>query len=275
MPTPLQIEGVNVLVEGEGTHVVLMLHGWPDTPALWDETVEALREGYRCVRVCLPGYDLRKPARSVSVDAMSGLLRKVVDAVSPHQPVSLLLHDWGCFFGYEFAARHPDRVARVVGVDVGDTGSAAYLKGLSAREKRLIAGYQLWLALAWKVGPWWPWLANRMTRYMARATRCRNPPQDIGWQMNYPYAMQWFGTHGGLRGVARVERLLGVDMPTLYIYGRRKPFMFHSAAWLDQLARAPGCEVLALDTGHWVMRQKPIEFNACVRAWLDRSVSPP
>ena len=274
MNTPLQIDGVDVLVEGEGAHTVVMLHGWPDSPVLWDETVVALREGYRCVRVCLPGYDLRKPARSVSVDAMSGLLRKVVDAVSPHQPVSLLLHDWGCFFGYEFAARHPDRVARVVGVDVGDTSSATYLKGLSGREKALIAGYQLWLALAWKIGPWWPWLANRMTRYMARTTRCRNPPQDIGWQMNYPYAMQWFGTHGGLRGVARVEHWLGVDMPMLYIYGRRKPFMFHSASWLEQLARAPGSEVLALDTGHWVMRQKPAEFNACVRAWLDRSVSP-
>ena len=122
--------------------------------------------------------------------------------------------------------------------------------------------------------PWLPGVANRMTRYMARTTRCRNPPQDIGWQMNYPYAMQWFGTHGGLRGVARVEHWLGVDMPMLYIYGRRKPFMFHSASWLEQLARAPGSEVLALDTGHWVMRQKPAEFNACVRAWLDRSVSP-
>jgi pimeloyl-ACP methyl ester carboxylesterase len=109
-----------------------------------------------------------------------------------------------------------------------------------------------------------------MSRYMARAIGCRNPPERVGWQMNYPYAMQWFGSLGGMRGVARVDKLLGVDMPALYIYGRRKPFMFHSASWIEQLTQAPGCEVLALDTGHWVMRQKPLEFNTCVRAWLDR-----
>ena len=39
-------------------------------------------------------------------------------------------------------------------------------------------------------------------------------------------------------------------------------------AWLA--ARLPGCEVLALDTGHWVMKQRPAEFTALVRAWLER-----
>ena len=273
MNNALQIEDVDVLVEGEGPHTVVMVHGWPDTLALWDGTVAALRDGYRCVRFNLPGYDLRKRPRPMSVAAVNGLIRKIVDAVSPQQSVTLLVHDWGCLFGYEFAARHPDRVARVVGVDIGDTSSGAYLKSLSGKQKLMIAGYQLWLAVAWKIGRWWPALANRMTRYMARAIGCRNDPAHIGWQMNYPYAMGWFGEHGGLRGLARVDKLLGVDIPALYVYGRRKPFMFHSERWLDQLTRAPGCEVLALETGHWVMRQKPAEFNACVRAWLDRSTS--
>ncbi|WP_137919723.1 alpha/beta hydrolase [Hydrogenophaga sp. 2FB] len=273
MNTRLEIDDVDVLVEGEGPHTVVMLHGWPDTPALWDDTVAALRNGYRCVRFCLPGYDLSKPPRPMSVAAVNGLIRKIVDAVSPHEPVTLLLHDWGCLFGYEFAARHADRVARVVGVDIGDTSAGVYLRSLSGKQKRMIAGYQIWLAVAWKLGRWLPGLANRMTRHMARKMGCRNPPEHITWQMNYPYAMGWFGEQGGLRGVARVDKLLGISMPALYIYGRRKPFMFHSEAWVAQLTQAPGCEVLALDTGHWVMRQKPLEFNACVRAWLDTSTS--
>ncbi len=273
-PQRLQVDGIDVSVEGEGAHVVVMLHGWPDTPALWDSSVAALKDGYRCVRVCLPGYDLSRPPRPMSVAGLTGFLRQVVDAVSPHQPVTLLLHDWGCFFGYEFAARHTDRVARVVGVDIGDTSSGAYLKGLSAREKLMIMGYQLWLAVAWKLGRLAPGLANRMTRFMARSIGCRNAPEHIGWQMNYPYAMGWFGAYGGLRGVARVDKLLGRRLPALFIYGRRKPFMFHSERWLEHLAAEPGCAVQGLDTGHWVMRQKPLEFNACVRAWLDHATRP-
>ena len=274
MSGPLRIDGIEVLVDGHGPHTVVMLQGWPDTPVLWDRCVQALQDGYRCVRVCLPGYDLTQPPRPTSVAGITAFLRQVVDAVSPDQPVTLLLHDWGCFFGYEFAARHTSRVARVVGVDIGDTGSGAYLKALSLKEKLMIASYQLWLALAWKLGGRAPALADRMTRFMARNMGCRNPPERIGWQMNYPYAMGWFGAYGGLRGVARMDRLLGHQLPALYIYGRRKPFMFHSARWLSQLAGMPGCAVQPMDTGHWVMRQKPDEFNACVRAWLDAQSSP-
>ena len=266
----LVVDDIDVFIDGEGDETLVMMHGWPDTPALWDGTVAALAERYRCVRFHLPGFDLGKPPRPVSVAAMTALMRRIVDAVSPERPVTLVLHDWGCFFGYEFAARHTDRVRRIVGVDIGDTSSGEYRKGLTGKEKAMIAGYQLWLALAWKLGPWLPGVANRMTRWMAHRIGCRTPAHQIGWEMNYPYAMQWFGEEGGLRGVARIDKLVGESLPALFVYGRRKPFMFHSARWVRQLNRTPGCAAHSLETGHWVMKQRPAEFTALVRAWLER-----
>lgn len=272
MSETMNVQGIEVKIEGQGPTVVMM-HGWPDSPALWDEAVAALRDGYRCVRFALPGYDLRQPPRPVSVDQMCALVGDIIRTVSPDEPVTLMLHDWGCFFGYEVAARHLDRVARVIGADIGDTNTGAYLKALTGKEKIMIAGYQLWLALAWKLGPLAPGLANRMTRWMARTIGCRTPADAIGWQMNYPYAMQWFGAHGGLRGVARVDKLLGPKLPTLFFFGRLKPFMFHSNRWLAQLGTTPGCEVHGLACGHWLMKQQAAEFNRVVRDWLDRSTA--
>lgn len=274
MQTTLEVNQITVTVEGAGPALVFM-HGWPDSPVLWDSTVEALMAHHRCVRFSLPGFDLSKAPRPVSVDTMCELVGQVVDAVSPGEPVTLVLHDWGCFFGYEYAARNRNRVAGVVGVDIGDTNSGAYLSRLTAKEKWLIAKYQLWLAVAWKLGAVWPGLGDRMTRYMARANGCTTPAADMGWQMNYPYAMQWFGSFGGLKGVARVGKFLGEDMPTLFIYGRRKPFMFHSSQWAENLARKPGCAAHGLETGHWVMRQQPEAFNALVVDWLQRRESTP
>lgn len=267
--TRLFVQDVAVRIEGSGPTLV-MLHGWPDSPALWDRTVADLSPAYRCVRFALPGFDLSQPARPMSVDQISALMAAVVDAVSPDQPVTLLLHDWGCFFGYEYAARHRARVARVVGVDIGDTNSGAYRRSLTTREKLLIAGYQVWLALAWKLGRLWPTLGDRMTRFMARANGCPTPPERMGWQMNYPYAMQWLGSFGGLRGVARVDRLLGPQIPMLFLFGARKPFMFHSARWLAALATTPGCAVHGFQAGHWMMVQKPAEFSRVVRDWLEQ-----
>lgn len=271
MGSTMTVQDIDVLIDGEGPTVVL-LHGWPDSPALWDGVVGALQDSYRCVRFALPGYDLRRPPRPVSVDQMCDLIGSVVDAVSPDAPVTLVLHDWGCFFGYEFAARRVERVTRVVATDIGDTNSGAYLRSLKTKEKFMIAGYQLWLATAWKIGSWAPGLANRMTRWMARTIGCRTPAEAIGWQMNYPYAMQWFGAFGGLRGVARVDKVFGPVLPTLFLFGKRKPFMFHSNRWLAQLGTTPGCEVHGLDSGHWLMKQKPEVFHRIVRDWLDKGV---
>ena len=260
----VMVQGVEIQVEDDHPHTVVMLHGWPDSHRLWDATVQSLKDRYCCVRFTLPGFDTDRPARATSLDAMCDLLRAVVDQVSPGVSVTLMLHDWGCVFGYEFAARHPKRVARIVAVDIGDHNAGALRRALSWRQQWQVFGYQLWLALAWKLGGG---LGTWMTRRMARALGCRTDPGSIGWQMNYPYAMRWFGTVGGLAHAAKVRPAC----PMLYLYGERKPFMFHSPVWLANLATRPDCAAQAFPTGHWVMLQRPEEFNRCVRDWLERS----
>lgn len=259
--TRVCVDGVDIHCEGEHAHTVVMLHGWPDSYRLWDATVLALRERYRCVRFTLPGFDTARGPRPTSLDAMCEWLKAVVDRVSPGQPVTMLLHDWGCVFGYEFAARHPQRVARIVAVDIGDHNADALQRALTPMQRLQVFGYQFWLALAWKIGGA---VGDGMTRRMARALRCRTDPASIGWQMNYPYAMRWFGSAGGLAHAAAVRPAC----PLLYVYGTRKPFMFHSPAWLEGVAAQPGNQVTAMATGHWVMVQQPGEFHRCVRDWL-------
>ena len=113
----ITVNGTEVWLQGQGDEVILMLHGWPDTRALWDGTVAALQDRATCARLTLPGFETGPSA--TSLDDMCQLLRQIVDRISPGKAVTLMLHDWGCIFGYEFAMRHPDCVARVVAVDVG------------------------------------------------------------------------------------------------------------------------------------------------------------
>ena len=61
---------------------------------------------------------------------------------------------------------------------------------------------------------------------------------------------------------------LELACPLLFIYGRRKPFMFHSPAWEAGVAAQRGCEVIAMDTGHWVMREEPAAVNEAILRWL-------
>jgi cis-3-alkyl-4-acyloxetan-2-one decarboxylase len=253
----VQVQGIDVHLEGEGPEIILMIHGWPDSYRLWDAQVAHLKGRYRCARFSLPGYEVDQPPRPVTLDQMIALFLAITDAISPGAPVILMLHDWGCVFGYQFVARHPERVSRLIGVDIGDSFSKAFAGSLGAKQKLMIAAYQLWLALASKLGA----VGTRMTRWMAKALGCKTQSEFIAAQQNYPYVLQWTG------GFSRAVNYFP-QCPTLYLYGKRKPFMFHSNKWLDKLSAQPGSEVHGFATGHWVMIGAPDAFNETVAKWL-------
>jgi pimeloyl-ACP methyl ester carboxylesterase len=263
--TPLQIDGIDIHVEGQGEDVILMIHGWPDTYRLWDPQVEAFKGRYRCARFTLPGFDMTKPHRPTSLDQMTTLIGRIVDALSPGRPVILLVHDWGCAFGYQYVMTQPQRVKRLIGVDIGDAGSRAHQRSLPAKAKLGVLAYQWALVLAWYLGR----AGDGLTRKVAAWARAPADPSLIGAGMNYPYVIQWTGAYGSYRGRVR----LAPPCPMLFIYGRRKPFMFHSPEWRERLAADPRNAVLALDTGHWVMHQAPQAFNEAVLGWLARDTA--
>jgi len=257
----MRIDGVEVIVEGAGPKAIVMIHGWPDTHRLWDAQVEALKERYRCVRFTLPGFELAASKRVYTFEEVLGTIRRVVEQVCPGERITLLLHDWGCFFGYQFAMRHPERVERVIGVDIGDAGSRGNRAELGFIGRFMVLGYQVWLALAWRIGGG---IGDAMARWMARVLRCPTDSPAIGSRMGYPYALRWLGAAGGLGRL----RAFDPQCPMLFLYGERKPFMFHSRAWAERIAARPGCRVIAFPTGHWIMVQRPREFNAALLAWL-------
>ncbi len=257
----MRIDNVEVFVEGDGPKTIVMVHGWPDTYRLWDAQVEALKDRYRCVRFTLPGFDLSQPGRAYSLDEVVETIRRVVSETSDGQQVSMLLHDWGCLYGYQFVMRYPDKVERVIGVDIGDGGSRRQRAELNLMNKLMVVGYQVWLALAWRIGGR---VGDAMARGMARILKPPADPGSIGAQMGYPYAATWLGAAGGFHGLKPfIPRF-----PMLYIFGERKPFMFHSQGWIEVLARRPGSRVLGLPTGHWVMAESPQAFNEVLLQWL-------
>jgi pimeloyl-ACP methyl ester carboxylesterase len=260
MSKVITIAGIDVHVEGDGGEAIVMVHGWPDTYRLWDAQVHFLRDRYRCIRFTLPGFDAAHPRQVYSLDEMTSLFKQIIEQVCPKQKVILMLHDWGCVFGYDFYTRNPDMVSRVIGVDVGDKASLQQSRTL--RESLMVLTYKGWLALAWRIGGR---IGDWMTRITARCLGCPSPQALMHSQMGYPYFMHWFG---GRQSYRRQGRPFIPFCPILFIYGSRKPLMFHAQAWADDLLRSQGNEVVVFETGHWVMLEQPERFNQIVDHWL-------
>ncbi|WP_067491025.1 SDR family oxidoreductase [Actinomadura hibisca] len=88
----------------EGRPTVVLVHGYPDTGAMWDEVVERLATRFRVVV-----YDVRGAGASTApadpldygMDALLGDLEAVLDGVGATGPVHLVGHDFGSLQGWE------------------------------------------------------------------------------------------------------------------------------------------------------------------------------
>jgi pimeloyl-ACP methyl ester carboxylesterase len=255
----LSVGDTEVIVEGRGDTTLLMVHGWPDTHRLWDGLVDRLKSDFRCVRFTLPGFAAEDPRRLRTLGEVVGVIEAVVDAASPNSPVTLVLHDWGCFYGYQYYMRRPGRVSRIVGIDIGDVGSKEMKLPLSMVLFTL--GYQLWLAGAWVIGGR---TGDAMTRLIARAIGVRADPGLVHSGMNYGYYLKY---RSALLRRPQGDVPLELACPMLFLYGRRKPTMFHSEAFVERLNRTPACKAVGFDAGHWLMLELPTEVADEIRDW--------
>ncbi|GAB5453254.1 MAG: alpha/beta fold hydrolase [Halioglobus sp.] len=254
------IAGTQVFIEGSGPRTIVMLHGWPDTHELWRQQVEFFSREYVCVSFTMPGFS-GGDRSDYSLNEVVERISAIVDSVSPDNKVILLLHDWGCVFGYEYAMRHSHRVERMIGLDVGDADSQELRDSLSLAGKLMVFTYQMILAISF-ICP--AVLGDRIARGVARGLKAKSVHEHIHAGMSMPYAMRWLGVNGGLRGLLPVEPAF----PFYYAYATRKPMMFHSPEWLAQILESPGNKVQSFDCGHWLMVEEADALNASVAEWL-------
>lgn len=146
---------MNVLIAGEG-EPVLLVHGFPDTHAVWRKQIAQLVEaGYRVIAPDTRGCgETSMPARVADYhrDILVEDLRALLDVLGIDR-VKLVGHDWGAVQAWLFALRYPQRVERYVALSVGHP--AAYGRGGLAQKLKgwyvlmfQIRGFAEWLMKA-------------------------------------------------------------------------------------------------------------------------------
>jgi pimeloyl-ACP methyl ester carboxylesterase len=116
---------LSVEVSGEGP-TLLLLHGWPDTAALWSEMVpDFVANGFRVAAPDLRGCGRSsKPTDTASykMSELVGDVACIVDALGD-EPVTLVGHDWGAALAWSAATYLPQRVSSLVALSVGHPSS--------------------------------------------------------------------------------------------------------------------------------------------------------
>ncbi|HEY8479844.1 MAG TPA: SDR family oxidoreductase [Spirillospora sp.] len=268
-------DGVDLAVYEQGDRsrpTVLLVHGYPDTHAVWDEVAARLERHFHVVR-----YDVRGAGASsrpsgrgrYAFTYLMADIQAVLDATAPERKVHLVGHDWGSIQGWEAVCTMPDRFASFTSI----SGPCLDHAGRWARRRlarptpsnlRTVAGQY---ARSWYIGlfrtpllPGLLWRSGLLPRLFSSALeRTEGLPARPG----HPASTL---ARDGACGVAlyranmtrRLRRPLDrrTDVPTQVIVPTRD--LFVSPHLVGGLAgRAPNLLIRPVAAGHWVPRSRP------------------
>ena len=270
----IEANGLRFEVEetGEGDHLALCLHGFPEHLVSWRNQVPVLAAmGYRVWAVNQRGYG--RSSRPVGVEpyALRHLLADVAGLIdaSGARRVTLIAHDWGAMVAWCFAAGQIRPIERLVIMNVPHPLCfRAALKHWRQRRKSWYIGFfQL---------PYVPerMLAARGGAAVRRMMRGVPIPPDIAEiyarQVSEPGAatamLNWYRAMRLSSGVPRLDTT--IQAPTLVIWGENDVAL--DLICLDgteryvrdlRIERLPGIS-------HWVQQHAPDQVNALLRDFL-------
>jgi len=106
---------IHYVAQGKGPLVVL-IHGFPDFWYSWREQMPALAEHFHVVAIDQRGYNLSDKPDKVEDYAMPKLVGDIEAVLKHfHQDKAVIVgHDWGGAVAWTFAMMHPDKVDRLV-----------------------------------------------------------------------------------------------------------------------------------------------------------------
>jgi haloalkane dehalogenase len=265
--------------EGAGDPVV-MVHGNPTWSFHFRGLVAALRDRFRCVVPDHVGMGLSdKPgdgAYAYTLRTRVDDLEALLEHAGVRERVTVVLHDWGGMIGMAWAARHPDRVARLVVLN-----TAAFRRPPGKPLPR-----ELWWVRKTPLGPLLVRGFDAFVRGAVRRCAVRRPlAPEVAAQYRMPFG-SWADRRAVLRFVQdiplgpgdpawpvleEVEAALPgfAQRPTLLCWGM-KDFVFDGDYLAEWTRRFPGAEVHRFeDAGHWVLEDAGEEIAPLVRGFLE------
>ncbi|HEX7945072.1 MAG TPA: alpha/beta hydrolase [Phenylobacterium sp.] len=269
---------------GEGDHLALCLHGFPESRFSWRYQLPLLAEmGYRAWAPDLRGYGETEPKPKAVADYLIDRLMEDVAALidaSGAKKVTLIGHDWGAGLAWAFAANAVRPLERLVIMNVPHPavmnehlrrGNWAQLRrswymfffqlpdlpeaAMTANDARAIR--QAFHGMAVDKTHFTP---DVLDRYAKDAQRPGAMKGMINW---YRAALQ---IGGKMRGPWPV-----IEPPTLIVWGEEDAalgveLLDGTEAYVRDLKieRLPG-------VSHWVQQEAPEKVNAILKAWLPRA----
>ena len=243
---------------GSGPPVIL-LHGWIGSWGLWQPTMEALGQHYRCYALDFWGFgESGKKRESYAVADFMDLVKQFMDALGIVRS-PLVGHSMGGTTSLGTTIRFPEYVTKVcvIGSPIKGSSLSILLQLAGVRWiGSLVRGFLPALKLGIRVAS--PIITRDPKWYQMQARDLSATTVD-----------SFFSSIGSLRRTDLRPRLAEIKVPVMGIYGGRDVIV-NPRAYQPLRAALPTARIERLPhSGHFAMLDEPDKFLGLIRSFLD------
>lgn len=258
--------------ENKDGYPVLMLHGWPESSYCWEGVAEFLAPSLRIIAPDLRGLGDSERTMDVKAYQKLELARDMVQVIDAHgiNEFFLVGHDWGGIVAQEIALLIPDRVKKLVIMNIPVITNAA-----GAREADKALAAMRYMPLWYQYFQQQPGLAEAMIKgnedvwvsyffgkkgqdgtiphhAIAEYIRCYSIENTPATGAFYYRSMRLDASHWATLAGRKYQ------MPALYIYGEEEIVIVK-----ENLNHLEDCfesiKIEILKAGHFIQEEKPRE----------------
>lgn len=259
---------------------IVLLHGWPESSHCWQGVANALPDDYRLIMPDLRGLGDSERTLDDAAYTKQALATDMLDLLDTLgvTRVALVGHDWGGAVAQEMALGAPERVERLVLLNIHVLPNAR--GNASAQQVLRDQGgssfwYQFFQAAPGLPEAMIPGNESAWLGYFLRTWSRAGFPEDAFAEYVRCYAIEHTPATGAAyyrcykQDTARWAELAGkrFAMPGLYIYGEHDPVIIPAfTEYLDDVFDDIRLE--KLDAAHFVQEERPAEVAALIDGFV-------
>ncbi len=246
---------IHYVTVGEGKHTFVLVHGWACNLGFWREQIAALADNARLVLIDLPGHGRSdKPQADYTMDFFAGAVLAVL-ADAKVEKATFIGHSMGKAVICRVFKQAPEKVAALVSVDgllrrpLGSPGQteAMVAQFRSPHYREVAKGF---------VRSFFPIPGTEALRDEVTAEVLKTPQNVMASAMA-----------GMLNEKQPDWDLKQVNVPVMVLNAKGSLWDADYESYVRALS--PQAEYrLFEDTGHWLMLERPAEFNAALTELL-------
>lgn len=252
--------------EGKG-EIILLIHGNPDSADYWDGLISKLSPTYRCIALDLPGFGRSDIEDDIafSLDYAQKWLQSFLDTIQISDPVHLIVHDIGAFYGLSWAITTPRKI-----------------KSICITNTLFFSDYRwhFW-GRVWRTPILGELTAYLNNKWLFKQTLKKSSPKLSDNYLNKSFELNRSNpkTHATVLKIYRAmspivfkdweDRYLTLteQKPILVIWGDKDPFIPLKFGYAERMANGQTVRRIS-DAGHWAAAEVPELFASYWQAFI-------